>query len=106
MSEEDMQEIFGEQGEVERVSMVRDKATGKLKAYCFIQFADEDTTDKCVCKCPSSLGLQRYAHLTIRYVSRYRGHDTIRIAIHHKLFALLGTQILNKENTRNYAKFT
>ena len=54
MSEEDMQEIFGEQGEVERVSMVRDKATGKLKAYCFIQFADEDTTDKCVCKCPSS----------------------------------------------------
>ena len=45
------------------------------------------------------IGLQRYAHLTIRYVSRYRGHDTIRIAIHHKLFALLGTQILNKENT-------
>ena len=52
------------------------------------------------------LGLQRYAHLTIRYLSRYRGHDTIRIAIHHKLFALLGTQILNKEKTRNYAKFT
>ena len=36
------------------------------------------------------LGLQRYAHLMIQYVSRYKGHDTIRIAIHHKLFALLG----------------
>ena len=48
-------------------------------------------------------GLQRYAHLRIRYVSQYRGHDTIRITIHHKLFAQLGTQILNKENTRNFA---
>ena len=38
----------------------------------------------------ATLGMQRYAHFTIRYVSRYRGHDTIRIAIHHKLFALLG----------------
>ena len=29
-----------------------------------------------------TLGLQRYTHLTIRYVSRYLLHDTIRIAIH------------------------
>ena len=59
MSEQDMQEIFGEQGEVEKVSMVRDKATGKLKAYCFITFVDEDTTDKCVCMYTTS-ALQYY----------------------------------------------
>ena len=50
MTEEDMREIFGEQGEIAKVHMVTDKATGKLKAYCFIEFNDPDTTDKCVCK--------------------------------------------------------
>ena len=30
----------------------------------------------------SLLGLQQYSYLTIRYVSRYLPHDTIRIAIH------------------------
>ena len=28
------------------------------------------------------IGMKRYSYLTIWYVSQYRGHDTIRIAIH------------------------
>jgi hypothetical protein len=50
--------------------------TGSLKSFF--------SRDKAIYQrwLPEWIGVQRYGYLTIRYVSRYRGHDMIRIAIH------------------------
>ena len=49
-SEDDMRNLFSDEGVVEKVEMVSDKQTGKQKPFCFITFEDTDCTDKCVCK--------------------------------------------------------
>lgn len=49
-TEEDVRNLFSNEGIVEKVEMVTDKQTGKLKPFCFITFEDTDVTDKCVCK--------------------------------------------------------
>lgn len=50
MSEEDIRNCFGQEGDIEEVNMISDKNTGKLKPFCFVKFTDTDTTDKCVLK--------------------------------------------------------
>lgn len=49
-TEEMIRELFSEFGEVAKVEMVMDKATGKPKSFCFVEFEDYDAVDKCVCK--------------------------------------------------------
>lgn len=50
-TEQDVTEMFSNEGVVEKVNMVSDKTTGKQKPFCFVTFEDTDTTDKCVCEC-------------------------------------------------------
>ena len=50
MTEDDIRNLFSQEGAVEQVNMVTDKATGKLKPFCFVTFEETDITDKCVCK--------------------------------------------------------
>ena len=38
-------------GKIDSVEMIKDKATGKSRGFCFITFDDPDTVDKHVCKC-------------------------------------------------------
>ena len=49
-SEDDIREVFEEYGKIAKVEMVTDKATGKQKSFCFVEFEDYDPVDKCVCK--------------------------------------------------------
>jgi heterogeneous nuclear ribonucleoprotein A1/A3 len=37
-------------GKIENVEMIKDKATGKSRGFCFVEFDDYDTVDKHVCK--------------------------------------------------------
>lgn len=57
-TEDDVKNLFSEQGTVEKVAMVTDKNTGKQKPFCFVTFEDTDVTDKCVCKFTTYLLVQ------------------------------------------------
>ena len=35
---------------IANIEMIKDKATGKLRGFCFIEFDDHDTVDKFVCE--------------------------------------------------------
>jgi len=47
-SEDQVKETFSTYGTVEKVEMIKDKATGKQKRFCFVTFDDHDCVDKCV----------------------------------------------------------
>lgn len=49
-TEDDVRDVFCKEGDIEKIQMVTDKDTGKLKPFCFVTFEDTDVTDKCVCK--------------------------------------------------------
>jgi len=45
-TEEMVRETFAECGEIASVDMIKDRNTGKLKAFCFVTFEDHDSVDK------------------------------------------------------------
>nr|KAG5691701.1 hypothetical protein BaRGS_029466 [Batillaria attramentaria] len=49
-TEDMVREVFGELGEIEKIEMITDKATGKTRGFCFVTFTDYDYVDKCVLK--------------------------------------------------------
>lgn len=49
-AEEDVREVFGRFGKIEKLEMIKDKNTGKQRGFCFITFDDFDSVDKCVLK--------------------------------------------------------
>ena len=55
MTEELFQEVFSEHGEVTKIDIVKDKATGRGKGFAFVTFKDTDSVDKCNCKYKSFL---------------------------------------------------
>ena len=50
MTEDLFKEVFGEHGNVTKIHIVTDKATGKGKGFAFVEFDDNDPVDKCNCK--------------------------------------------------------
>uniref|UniRef100_A0A0L8FK40 RRM domain-containing protein n=1 Tax=Octopus bimaculoides TaxID=37653 RepID=A0A0L8FK40_OCTBM len=55
-SEEEIRELFCPYGRIEKVEMIKDKATGKQKRFCFVTFDDFDCVDKCVIRKRFPLG--------------------------------------------------
>lgn len=49
-AEDDVREVFGNFGKIEKLEMIKDKNTGKQRGFCFITFDDFDSVDKCVLK--------------------------------------------------------
>jgi len=49
-TEQQIKDAFSQYGDVEQVEMIKDKATGKTKGFCFVTFNDYDPVDKCVLK--------------------------------------------------------
>ena len=47
-TEEMIRETF--EGKIEKVDMIKDKATGKSRGFCFVTFDDNDTVDKHICE--------------------------------------------------------
>jgi len=47
-AEDDVREVFGRFGKIEKLEMIKDKNTGKQRGFCFITFDDFDSVDKCV----------------------------------------------------------
>ena len=45
-----IRQVFAEYGEIEKVEILKDKATNKFRRFCFITFTDYDPVDKAVCK--------------------------------------------------------
>lgn len=54
MTEDLFNEVFSEHGEVVKVDIVKDKATGRGKGFAFVTFKDPDSVDKCNSKCHSN----------------------------------------------------
>lgn len=48
--ENDIMEVFGHFGNIEKLEIITDKGTGKRRGFCFITFDDFDSVDKCVLK--------------------------------------------------------
>ena len=42
-TEKDLQELFGEFGSVSRVSIIRDKETGKSRGFAFVEMPDRES---------------------------------------------------------------
>jgi RNA recognition motif-containing protein len=49
-TEDDIRETFQDYGTIKEISVIKDKATGKMKGFAFVTFADYDNVDKAVCK--------------------------------------------------------
>lgn len=49
-TEDMVRDLFGELGDIEKIEMITDKATGKMRGFCFVTFTDSDYVDKCVLK--------------------------------------------------------
>ncbi|XP_060081352.1 heterogeneous nuclear ribonucleoprotein A1-like [Ylistrum balloti] len=49
-TEDQLREVFGVYGDIERVDLIKDKVTGKNKRFCFVTFFDYDPVDQCVLK--------------------------------------------------------
>ncbi|XP_069121553.1 heterogeneous nuclear ribonucleoprotein 87F-like [Argopecten irradians] len=49
-AEEQVRETFSSFGEIERIDLIRDKETNKVKGFGFVEFQDTDSVDKCVLK--------------------------------------------------------
>ena len=49
-SEDDIRNVFGPYGDIKDIAIVKDKQTGKVKGFCFVEFEDYDSVDKAVCK--------------------------------------------------------
>ncbi|GAB1607231.1 heterogeneous nuclear ribonucleoprotein A2 homolog 1-like [Argonauta hians] len=47
-SEDQIRELFGSYGDLEKVEMIKDRSTGKPKRFCFVTYNDHDCVDKCV----------------------------------------------------------
>ena len=50
ISEDDLRDVFVQYGELKSVDIVMDKATGKTRGFCFIEFGDYDSVDRAVLK--------------------------------------------------------
>ncbi|KAL5010811.1 hypothetical protein ScPMuIL_013116 [Solemya velum] len=50
INDQNIREYFQQYGAVESVDLIKDKATGKNRGFCFVQFNDHDIVDKCVLK--------------------------------------------------------
>ena len=48
-TDEQIKEVFAEYGTIEKIDVVKDKATGKVRGFAFIEFDDYDAVDKAVC---------------------------------------------------------
>ncbi len=48
LSEEELNEIFSEYGEVTSVKIVKDRETGRAKGFGFVEMANEDEGEKAV----------------------------------------------------------
>lgn len=49
-TEDDVREAFQEYGNIKKIELIKDKATNKMRGFCFVTFDDYDPVDKCVCK--------------------------------------------------------
>ncbi|XP_014773900.1 heterogeneous nuclear ribonucleoprotein A1, A2/B1 homolog [Octopus bimaculoides] len=49
-SEDDIRDTFGGFGKIEKLEMIKDKATGKQRGFCFVTYEDFDSVDKVVLK--------------------------------------------------------
>ncbi|MEM9218080.1 MAG: RNA-binding protein [Cyanobacteria bacterium P01_F01_bin.150] len=47
-NEEDLREVFGEYGEVQRVQLPTDRETGKKRGFAFVTMASEDEEGKAI----------------------------------------------------------
>ncbi|XP_069141118.1 heterogeneous nuclear ribonucleoprotein A1-like [Argopecten irradians] len=56
ISEDQIRGVFGEYGEIEKVDLIKDKTTGKMKRFCFVTFFDYDSVDQCVLKKKHDMG--------------------------------------------------
>ena len=48
LSEEELQKIFGEYGEVTSVKVIRDRDTGRPKGFGFVELEDDDAGNKAI----------------------------------------------------------
>lgn len=58
-TEEQFQEYFCKYGNVEKVEIVNDKATGKPRGFAFVSFDDYDPVDQCVLEKSHQIGGHR-----------------------------------------------
>lgn len=58
-TEEMIRQAFGEFGKIVEVELISDKASGKIKGFCFVTFDDYDSVDKCVLKRRVSLNSRK-----------------------------------------------
>jgi len=46
--EQDLETLFGQAGQVESVSVVRDRVTGRARGFAFVEMADDDGAQKAI----------------------------------------------------------
>ncbi|MBI3046910.1 MAG: RNA-binding protein [Acidobacteria bacterium] len=46
--EQDLESLFGQAGQVETVTVVRDRATGRARGFAFVEMASEDAAQKAI----------------------------------------------------------
>ncbi|CAI9725023.1 heterogeneous nuclear ribonucleoprotein A1, A2 B1 homolog [Octopus vulgaris] len=47
-TEDEIKERFESYGTIEKIELIKDKATGKQRGFCFVTYNDPDAVDKCV----------------------------------------------------------
>ena len=48
INQEDLQEVFGEYGNVKRVHIPTDRETGRVRGFAFVEFESETNEDKAI----------------------------------------------------------
>ena len=72
-SDEDVREVFGEYGEIQRVSLPVDRETGRMRGFAFVELTDEANEDKAISELDGAEWLGRQLR-----VSKARPRETPR----------------------------
>lgn len=75
-SDEDVREVFGEYGDIQRVSLPVDRETGRMRGFAFVELADEAGEDKAISELDGAEWLGRQLR-----VSKARPRETTRSTV-------------------------
>ncbi|NJN30854.1 MAG: RNA-binding protein [Synechococcales cyanobacterium RM1_1_8] len=72
-TDEDIREVFGEYGELSRISLPVDRETGRMRGFAFVELTDEASEDRAIAELDGAEWLGRQLR-----ISKARPRDTSR----------------------------